>query len=282
MIDLRTGDCLEVMRTLPPAHFGAALSDPPYGLKFLGLGWDKVLPPREVWSELARVLKPGSNALIFGGTRTFHRLAVHLEDAGFAVADTLMWLYGEGQAKSDALLKPAYEPILLVRSPGGRSPRPLNIDACRTDVGRWPANLALNEEAARALDRHSGVTSVTGRRSERSRAAIVAGTKWGNKNHKSVEYLDSGCASRFYYCPKVKGPARKHPTQKPEPLTEWLGRLLFIEGDRLLVPYAGVGSEIVGAQRAGWAEILGIEQSADYTREAAVRASQVARIVGEA
>ncbi len=286
MIDLRTGDCLEVLRTLPSDHFDAALSDPPYGEKFPGLSWDKVLPPHDVWRELARVMKPGSNALIFGGRKTVHRLHCDLEDAGFSVEDTLLWLYGDGQVKAVAArsrLKPMYEPILHVRAPGGLAP--LNIEACRTPEGRWPANVMLDEEAVGALDAHAGVTSTTGRRSERSRNAIVKGTKWSTSNHKSVEYLDTGYASRFFYCPKVKGKERKHPTQKPDAVTSWLGDILFIPSRpraRLLVPYAGVGSEIVGAQRAGWAEIVGIEQSPEYVHEAMARVTQEHETVDEA
>ena len=94
------GDCLEVLRDLPEASVTAIVTDPPYGLEFMGKGWDKVLPPVEVWRECLRVLRPGGHALIFGGTRTYHRLACAVEDAGFEVRDCLMWLYGQGFPKS--------------------------------------------------------------------------------------------------------------------------------------------------------------------------------------
>ncbi len=94
------GDCLEVMRDLPDGCVTAIVTDPPYGLEFMGKGWDKVLPPTEVWRECLRVLKPGGHALIFGGTRTYHRLACAVEDAGFEVRDCLMWLTGQGFPKS--------------------------------------------------------------------------------------------------------------------------------------------------------------------------------------
>jgi DNA modification methylase len=272
------GDVLTALRGMPSVSFDAALADPPYGLKFPGLDWDKVLPPAEVWVELTRVLRPAANVLIFGGSRTFHRLAVSLEDAGFVVLDVLMWLHGQGQPKSRGLLKPAYEPIVLARSPGTSSPRPLNVDGCRIGGGlgdarrgRWPANVAFDDEAAAALDQHAGITSVTGKRSERSREATVKGTKRGIDNHKSTEYLDSGHASRFFYCPKVKGVERRHPTQKPVELTEWLGRLLQVTDGRLLVPYAGVGSEMVGALAAGWHEVVGIEANDGYVDAAEQR-----------
>jgi site-specific DNA-methyltransferase (adenine-specific) len=88
------------MRDIPDGTFTAIVTDPPYSLDFMGKTWDKVLPPVEVWRECLRVLRPGGHALIFGGTRTYHRLACAVEDAGFEVRDCLMWLYGQGFPKS--------------------------------------------------------------------------------------------------------------------------------------------------------------------------------------
>jgi len=100
-----TGDVLDVLPSLEADSFDAMLTDPPYGLEFMGRDWDRVVPTAEVWGECLRVLKPGAFALVFGGTRTWHRLAVALEDAGFEVRDTLMWLYGSGFPKSHDVSK---------------------------------------------------------------------------------------------------------------------------------------------------------------------------------
>jgi DNA modification methylase len=97
---VHTGDVLAELKQYPDNHFDALLSDPPYGLEFMGKGWDKGVPPAETWAEVLRVLKPGAFALVFGGTRTYHRLACAIEDAGFEVRDCLMWLYGSGFPKS--------------------------------------------------------------------------------------------------------------------------------------------------------------------------------------
>ncbi len=105
MIDIRQGDCLEVMRGMADASVTAIVTDPPYALEFMGKSWDKVLPSDEVWREALRVLKPGGMALVFGGTRTFHRLTCSLEDAGFQIRDCLCWLYGSGFPKSLAIDK---------------------------------------------------------------------------------------------------------------------------------------------------------------------------------
>src|SRR5690625_1742546 len=94
------GDCIEVMRNLPESSVDAIVTDPPYGLGFMGAKWD-ALPPGKDWAEeCLRVLKPGGHLLAFGGTRTWHRLAVAIEDAGFEIRDSVMWLYGSGFPKS--------------------------------------------------------------------------------------------------------------------------------------------------------------------------------------
>lgn len=82
------------------ASVDAIVSDPPYGLSFMGKGWDHAVPGMEFWIEALRVAKPGAHLVAFGGTRTFHRLAVAIEDAGWEIRDCLSWLYGSGFSKS--------------------------------------------------------------------------------------------------------------------------------------------------------------------------------------
>jgi DNA modification methylase len=100
MTTLHLGDCLEVMRTLPDCSVHAIVTDPPYGLAFMGKRWDYDVPSVEVWGECLRVLKPGGHLLAFAGTRTQHRMAVRIEDAGFEIRDMIAWVYGSGFPKS--------------------------------------------------------------------------------------------------------------------------------------------------------------------------------------
>lgn len=97
---LKLGDCLDVLRTLPDNSVDAIVTDPPYGLSFMGRKWDYDVPSIEVWAECLRVLKPGGHMLAFAGTRTQHRMAVRIEDAGFEIRDMIAWLYGSGFPKS--------------------------------------------------------------------------------------------------------------------------------------------------------------------------------------
>lgn len=119
------GDCLEQMKTMADNSVDSVVTDPPYGLKFMGKKWDYNVPSSNVWFEVFRVLKPGGHLLSFGGTRTYHRMVVAIEDASFEIRDQIQWLYGTGFPKSHNLpgggigtaLKPANEPIVLARKP---------------------------------------------------------------------------------------------------------------------------------------------------------------------
>jgi DNA modification methylase len=148
------GDCLDVLRTLGENSVDAIVTDPPYGLTankkggtgaasvnlespygrarigtgngaggFMGMKWDADVPSVEIWAECLRVLKPGGYLLAFAGTRTQHRMAVRIEDAGFEIRDLIAWVYGSGFPKSHngewggTALKPALEPITVARKP---------------------------------------------------------------------------------------------------------------------------------------------------------------------
>jgi DNA modification methylase len=96
------GDCLEVMKTLPENSIDSIVTDPPYELGFMGKKWDNsgIAYSVPMWKECLRVLKPGGHLLSFSGTRTYHRMAVAIEDAGFEVRDMIEWVYGSGFPKS--------------------------------------------------------------------------------------------------------------------------------------------------------------------------------------
>ena len=137
---LHEGDCAEVLKQYPDNYFETCITDPPYGMSMKD--WDKEAPSIQCWEQVYRVLKPGANILVFGGTRTHHRLMCALEDVGFDLKDMVMWLYSQGFPKALNIsksiakrvavqsggkvddwrgfytqLKPAYEPIVLAMKP---------------------------------------------------------------------------------------------------------------------------------------------------------------------
>lgn len=266
---LATGDVERVLSAWPEETFQAALCDPPYGLQLTGLWWDEDLPEASVWSAVARVLEPGAWVLAFGHPRTHHRLMATMEGGGLEVRDVLLWLFGTGLAKGRTTLKPAWQPIVLARRPG--PPRALAIEASRTrgvvlssdrrssprgrrtftgelgkrrtgprhhPAGRWPSNLLLDHVPGCTEDACAPGCPVS----------ILGG--------------ESGIP-RFFWCPKPAGAeirGNPHRTKKPVRLTEYLARLLRLEGDRrIVVPFAGSGSEMVGAVRAEWPSVCGVE-----------------------
>ena len=126
------GDCLHVMAQMEACSVDAIVTDPPYELGFMGKSWDAsgVAFRIEVWREALRVLKPGGHLLAFSGSRTYHRMAVAIEDAGFEIRDQIMWVYGSGFPKSHDVSK------AIDREAG----------AVREVVGeRWVTNAAQGE-----------------------------------------------------------------------------------------------------------------------------------------
>jgi len=94
------GDCLDILKTKPECSIDAIVTDPPYGLNFMGKEWDHGIPGKKFWKEALRIAKPGAFLLAFGGTRTYHRLACAIEDAGWEIRDCIMWIYSTGFPKS--------------------------------------------------------------------------------------------------------------------------------------------------------------------------------------
>lgn len=153
LLDLHHGDCLQVLQALPDNYVDSIVTDPPYGLSFMGQKWDYDVPSAEIWEQCLRALKPGGHLLAFAGTRTQHRMTVNIEDAGFDVRDMIAWVYGSGFPKTHNLkdewegwgtaLKPALEPITVARKPFKgtvaqnvleHGTGAINIDGCRVET----------------------------------------------------------------------------------------------------------------------------------------------------
>lgn len=230
-IMLHHGDCLSVMKGMDESSIDAVITDPPYGLTsksskhgFMKKTWDAGVPGVAYWEQAYRVLKPSHYLLAFGGTRTWHRLACAIEDAGFEMRDTLMWVYSQGFPKNKACLKPAWEPIILARKPGPRNP--LGIEDCKVgteavtinayeggwtpfskgadkpyesseSLGRWPSNLMFECTCETTQDPAPGSGPGVGPRP----ASDVGGASWSKGDHVPFYYGDTGRIHTDLNCP---------------------------------------------------------------------------------
>ena len=308
---IHTGDCVEIMAQMDAASVDAIVTDPPYGLEFMGKSWDRLgdvgmtshagvgevdnatpfsrsrvsffgssnvkcrkcghwafsgtpcvcdepdfpNPNRhqgmlmgqwhQRWAtEAFRVAKPGAYLLAFGGTRTYHRMTCAIEDAGWIIRDCLVWAYASGFPKSKALLKPAWEPIVMARKPGPL--RELAIDACRipspdanleaiqrqtdpstfqgkggniqpmySSLGRWPANLILTDPI---FDGDTpgvvGGNDIHGAGFATEEASRGPSEMFGLDGGTGHRYGDSGTYSRFFLIPKADR-AEREPVLTP-------------------------------------------------------------------
>jgi DNA modification methylase len=321
MKTLILGDCLEEIKKLPPNSVDAVVTDPPYGLEFMGKEWDgangfrRSLNPNDsgresvfgrssrtspeyktghlfqewcqAWAvEALQVLKPGGHMLVFGGSRTYHRMACAIEDAGFEIRDQIMWLYGSGFPKSRNLsdewkgwgtaLKPAHEPIVVARKPliGTVAANVLkhgtgaiNVDGCRvgTETGGWGGKAAGGNtwnETNNGLGKDGNPRPVLGR--------------WpANIIHDgSEEVLEAfpdatrrQSAARFFYCAKASRKDREdgnmHPTVKPTELMRYLCKIVTPPKGVILDPFMGSGSTGKAALLEGF-DFVGIEKNPEY------------------
>jgi site-specific DNA-methyltransferase (adenine-specific) len=158
---LHCGNNAEVLKQYPDSYFDSIITDPPYGIEFLGKDWDNHTGTQETWRECLRVLKPGGHLLAFSAARTYHNLATNIESVGFEIRDQLMWIYSSGFPKAQDIgksidkrgqknnwhgwktaLKPGHEPIVMARKPmkGSTIDNVLQhgVGALNIDVSRIP------------------------------------------------------------------------------------------------------------------------------------------------
>jgi site-specific DNA-methyltransferase (adenine-specific) len=292
---LAEGDSLRLMAKLPDSCIDCVVTDPPYGIGFHGESWDGAGKAgqqladgaafaawTEAWAtECLRVLKPGGHLLAFGSPKTFHRLTSGVEDAGLEVRDVLMWIYGQGAPKARklpggraAMLKPAYEPILLARKPlAGTTLRnveewgtgALNTEASRVG-GYWPSHLALSH-APGCTEQHctsdcpAGLLDAARPDLRPSRLFFCA--------KASKHERETGCdelplqSDLLYSRPTVRVRRNIHPTVKPVSLMRWLVALVTPPGGIVLDPFTGSASTGVAAVIEDRV-FLGVEREPKY------------------
>jgi site-specific DNA-methyltransferase (adenine-specific) len=293
---LYVGDCLKVLPTLKEESIETCISDPPYGIKFMGSTWDHGTPGSPYWRKVLKVLKPGASLLSFGGTRTYHRLTCAIEDSGFDIRDCIMWLYSSGFPKSYNVgkhlegwegygtnLKPAWEPIILamkrvkgnfIKNAQEYEVAGLNIGECR--IGNEEIIINTFDDGAKPFGDGAGHKYTSRKSNGRWPANVILDEEAGSiLDKQNNQYGDSGGASRFFYCSKAskkeRGPNNEHPTVKPIDLMRYLCRLTKTpKGGTILDPFMGSGTTGLAALHEGRG-FIGIEDKMEYAEIAQQR-----------
>jgi len=315
---LFSGKSEEVMASFPTGSVDAVITDPPYSIGLGGHAWD-VHDDFERWSEIwaaqaLRVLKPGGHLLSFCATRTYHRMAAGVEDAGFEVRDMLSWMYGSGFPKSTDLgdgwgtaLKPAQEPIVLARKPlAERTAREnlerhgvggYNIDDSRIPVpaGELKASSAGRDQLLKASVSSPveipDVPGVSGGGFLTLPAVDVIPSddgRWPTNviiDEEATAVFDEQFRGswRFFYCAKPTASERTagleggnpHDTVKPVALMSYLIGLVTPAGGVVLDPFMGSGSTGVAAVLGGF-RFLGIDKDPEFVTVSRDRIQHVA------
>lgn len=303
-------DSTGLMAKLPDSCIDCVVTDPPYGIGFHGEAWDRAGKAggqlagaafadwTKAWATACRrVLKPGGHVVTFGSPRTFHRLTSGVEDAGLEVRDVLMWVYGQGAPKARklpggraAMLRPAYEPILLARKPLASTTSrnveewgtgALNTEASRV-TGYWPSHLVLSH----APDCTTSCTADCPLRLLDARRPDLRPSRMFYEAKASKREREAGCddlplrSDLIFSRPAPRLRRNIHPTVKPLALMRWLVALITPPGGVVLDPFAGSGSTGIGAVLEG-RTFLGLEREVPYVDIACARLNHWAAIAAQ-
>jgi len=255
------GDNRAVLKQFADNSFDSIVTDPPYGIDFLGKAWDANTGALETYQECLRVLKPGGHIVAFSAARTYHHLAVTLEQAGFEIRDQIMWIYSSGFPKSQDVgksiqrsnkneepnewlgwgtcLKPAHEPICLARKPVKGSIagncETWGVGALNIDAGRVP----YESESDKASIDHkvptaawSGHTLQTGSYVQDAFVQVETndiGRFPSNVLGEIPEY------QKYFYCPKVSRRERHIGHTTPPPMFGSVQGAYGPDGNRMAV-----------------------------------------------
>lgn len=267
MVNLLQGNCKKRLSELDECSIDSCVTDPPYELGFMGKKWDDsgIAFDQEMWEEVYRVLKPGSFLLAFSGTRTHHRMMVAIEDAGFQILDTLMWVYGTGFPKAHDISKGVDKEL-------GMEDERKVVDEKEWDVGGGNAlNLREGEEETRTQV-ISEPASEEAKKWEGWATALkpayepislcfkppVEDQNVSKNTMISVNGESEEEIYRFFYCPKAHKSERNlgcednnHPTVKPIELMSYLIRISTPRGGKTLDPFVGSGTAAISALLEG-------------------------------
>ena len=237
------GDNRETLKTIADNSIDAIVTDPPYGIDFLGKAWDANTGALETYQECLRVLKPGGHILAFSAARTYHHLAITLEQAGFEIRDQIMWIYSSGFPKSQDIgkqlnkkeidnkwagwgtaLKPAHEPIALARKPIKLSIAKncqtwgvgaLNIDATRVPMQAGDKfDIRVYKDNQNNEKRDTELTDI-----EYGEYSVQQPNELGRFPSNVLGEILQADYQKYFYCPKVSRRERHIGFEDPGPQT---------------------------------------------------------------
>ena len=283
MYKIINNDSLLALEELEENSIDSIVTDPPYELNFMGKGWDNagISFNKEIWQKCLRVLKPGGYLLAFGGSRTFHRIAVAIEDAGFEIRDTIMWLYGGGFPNTKSNGGKTTMPDL--RDVGKKSKKAIGID--KLSFGQ--VSNVDRKESTYIAPCDSGSAAryfYCAKASKKDRDDGLE--EFETKSHEEINNRKEGSAgaTRQYgggtnpflsvSCPRKN----THPTVKPTELMQYLVRLVTPKGGTILDPFMGSGSTgkavmFENKERNADYSFIGIEREKEYCDIAEARIS---------
>jgi len=295
------GDNLELIKEVADDSIDSIVTDPPYGISFMGKKWDYQIPKVELWEECLRVLKPGGHCLIACGTRTQHRMVVNIEDAGFQIRDVIIWVYGTGFPKSLDISKAIDKAAGAEREVVGKSENGIaggsgEFTSGNKNTAGFKGKFDITAPATEAAKKWNGwgtalkpasefFTLVRKPISKKNIAENVLEWGTGGINVEKTKFdsdkwptnlIHDGSeeaitpifeGSRFFYCAKAstddRGKGNNHPTVKPNSLMRYLCRMITPPGGTVFDPFMGSGSTGKAAINEGF-EFLGFELEKNF------------------
>jgi site-specific DNA-methyltransferase (adenine-specific) len=243
--------------------------------KNIGNGWGTALKP--AWEPIILARKPLSEPNVAANVQKWGTGAINVDGCRIAGPNPSIQRRETARRTDNTPThdRPAREAIADGRIENRSDPETYMAEHPGEALGRWPANLVLDEEAARLLDEQSGESESRIGTPRASVASVQPGAGWG-MTATGAEYSDSGGASRFFYTSKADAEDRdgtKHPTVKPVDLMKWLVTLVTPPGGTVLDPFMGSGTTIYAARELGF-QAIGIEREQEYCADAVRRLRQ--------
>jgi DNA modification methylase len=290
---LLNGDSKEVLKTLKDNSVDLLATDPPYGIEFMGKSWDKVLPPKEIWDECFRVLKPGSFIAVMSSPRSdvLYRMIKDLEDAGFDMSfSPILWTYHSGFPKASDTSKmldkrgvdldgkyegsklgfqpkPAVEHIIIGMKPHGSKSyidNVLNFEALPDSVKMTYPFLQVPKPAKKEKD--LGLDNSTDKpRPGQSDKGLYSSSPYCIDCGKTINGTNdhTNCEEGLEYKPSTTTRKNSHPTTKPVKLMSYIITLFTREGDWVLDPFLGSGTTGIASKLIN-RQFIGIEREEEY------------------